>query len=120
MEKLVLQGTENTPAVLLDPTGSRFEIMGRSLPVDARKVYGPILQWFETYALNPNPTTEMVFKLEYINTGSSKMLLDLFFGLQKIKGASASWCFLEDDEDMEEMGEEFRELVKLPFELKSY
>jgi hypothetical protein len=120
MEQLVLQGTENTPAVLLDPKGNRFEITGRSLPGDAREVYGPILQWIEKYALDPNPATEMVFKLEYINTGSSKMLLDLFFELQKIKGATALWCFLEDDEDMEEMGEEFRELIKLPFELKSY
>jgi hypothetical protein len=120
MEKLLLEGSENTPHVMLDPKTGTFEMAGRSLPAEAREVYEPILRWIDKYADHPNPVTEFVFKLEYINTGSSKMLLDLFFALQKINGARVSWYFFEDDEDMEETGEEFAELVKLPFELKAY
>lgn len=120
MEKLLLEGSESTPHVILDQKSGVFEISGRSLPSEAREVYEPVLRWINKYAEHPNPVTEFVFKLEYINTGSSKMLLDLFFALQKINGARVSWCFLEDDEDMEETGEEFAELVKLPFELKAY
>jgi hypothetical protein len=120
MEKLLLEGSENTPHVILDAKSGVFEISGRSLPPDARKTYTPVLDWIDKYRAYPNPVTEFVFKLEYINTGSSKMILDLLFTLQNINGARVSWCFLEDDEDMEETGEEFAELVKLPFELKAY
>ena len=120
LEKLYLQDSENTPAVTLDPSSGKFEIAGRSLPDNAPGFYKPVIAWLERYVRNPNPTTELVLRLEYINTGSSKMLLDIFFTLHRAPGAHVSWYFLEDDEDMEETGEEFAELAGLPFELKAY
>jgi SiaC family regulatory phosphoprotein len=30
------------------------------------------------------------------------------------------WCFQPDDENMEETGQEFSELVDIPFEFKNY
>jgi hypothetical protein len=29
------------------------------------------------------------------------------------------WCYMEDDEDMEEAGKEFSELVEIPFEYRA-
>jgi hypothetical protein len=40
--------------------------------------------------------------------------------LEDIENAKVVWYFYEDDEDMEEAGEEFSELVDVEFELKSY
>ncbi|MGK7394721.1 MAG: DUF1987 domain-containing protein [Candidatus Cyclobacteriaceae bacterium M3_2C_046] len=120
MEIINLEGTEDTPKILLDKGNGIFEISGRSLPEDAAEFYKPILDWIEEYSGSPNPTTNWVFKLEYFNTASSKLILDVLSALEDIPDMSISWYFHEDDEDMEEAGEEFSELVEIPFEFKTY
>ena len=40
--------------------------------------------------------------------------------LEEIDGAKVTWYFHEDDEDMEEAGEEFADLVEVPFDFKTY
>jgi len=120
MEILNLEGTEDTPKIMLDKENGIFEISGRSLPEDSAEFYAPILDWIEQYGKDPNPQTNFVFKLEYFNTASSKLILDLLSALEDIDGMSIAWYFHEDDEDMEEAGEEFSELVEIPFEFKTY
>ena len=120
MESLNLAETEDKPKIVLDKQNGIFEISGRSLPEDPADFYRPVLKWVRDYAGHPNPSTEFVFKLEYYNTGSSKIILDLLYELEKIKGARIQWHFHDDDEDMEEAGEEFAELVDVPFEFKVY
>ncbi len=120
MEILNLESAEDTPKILLDAGNGIFEISGRSLPEDTQEFYEPILEWIEGYAESPNSKTEFVFKLEYFNTASSKLILDVLSALEDIDGMSILWYFHEDDEDMEEAGEEFSELVEIPFEFKTY
>ena len=120
MEILNLEGTEDTPKIILDKKNGIFEISGRSLPEDSAEFYRPVLEWIGKYAEGANPVTEFVFKLEYFNTASSKLILDVLSALEDIKGMKILWYFLEDDEDMEEAGQEFSELVEIPFEFKTY
>jgi hypothetical protein len=120
MDILNLEGAEDTPKIILDKKNGIFEISGRSLPEDSAEFYRPVLEWIEAYQAAPNASTEFVFKLEYFNTASSKLILDVLSALEDIKGIKIVWCFHEDDEDMEEAGEEFSELVEIPFEFKTY
>lgn len=120
MEIISLEGTEDTPKILLNKDNGIFEISGRSLPEDSSEFYQPVLEWLEEYKKAPNPETVFVFKLEYFNTASSKLILDILSSLEDIEGAKIHWYFYEDDEDMEEAGEEFSELIDLDFEFKSY
>ena len=64
------------------------------------------------------------FKLVYFNTASSKLLLDILMKLEEIHEAGNDvlirWHFPEDDEDMEEAGEEYADIVDVPFEQVSY
>ncbi|MGB3181203.1 MAG: DUF1987 domain-containing protein [Cyclobacteriaceae bacterium] len=120
MEIINLEGTEDTPKILLDKGNGIFEISGRSLPEDSTEFYSPVLDWIERYSEDPNPSTNFVFKLEYFNTASSKLILDVLSALEDIDGITIDWYFHEDDEDMEEAGEEFSELVEVPFEFKTY
>ncbi|MFZ5970770.1 MAG: DUF1987 domain-containing protein [Bacteroidota bacterium] len=120
MEILNLEGTEDTPKIILNKQNGIFEISGRSLPEDSAEFYRPVLEWIANYGKDPNPTTEFAFKLEYFNTASSKLILDVLSALEDIKGMKILWYFHEDDEDMEEAGEEFSELVEIPFEFKTY
>lgn len=122
MTNINLEGTEDTPKIILDATNNIYEISGRSLPEDCAQFYKPILDWLD--AFNPTSKVNFVFKLDYFNTASSKLILDILNRLEKIKNKGKDvtilWCFSEDDEDMQEAGEEFSELVEVPFELKSY
>lgn len=120
MNTLHLEGTEETPSIILDKSNGIMEISGRSLPEDSTEFYKPVLDWIERYAEDPNISTTFVFKLEYFNTASSKLILDVLYALEDIKGLKVEWHFHEDDEDMEEAGEEFSELVEIPFEFIPY
>ncbi|MCE2731901.1 MAG: DUF1987 domain-containing protein [Cyclobacteriaceae bacterium] len=120
MEILNLEGTEDTPKIILDKKNGIFEISGRSLPEDSAEFYRPVIEWIKQYGADPNPATEFVLKLEYFNTASSKLILDVLSSLEDIKGMKILWYFHEDDEDMEEAGQEFSELVEIPFEFKTY
>jgi hypothetical protein len=119
MEILNLEGTSDTPKIILDKNNKIFEISGRSLPEDSVEFYRPVLEWIANYAKAPNPTTEFCFKLEYFNTSSSKLILDVLSALEAIEGMQIEWCYQEDDEDMEEAGKEFSELVEIPFSYKT-
>ena len=124
MEIINLEGTEDTPRVLLDPGKNIFEISGRSLPEDCAQFYGPILKWLDAYVGAPNANTIFEVKLEYFNTASSKMILDVLSRMEKLKESgkqvTIQWYSHDDDEDMQEAGEEFAELVEVPFEYKVY
>ncbi|MBN1598563.1 MAG: DUF1987 domain-containing protein [Bacteroidales bacterium] len=124
MENIKIQGTEDTPKVILDKDNEIMEISGRSLPEDVASFYDPVLTWLEEYSQNPNKKTIFNFKLVYFNTASSKLLLDILMKLEEIHEAGNDvlirWHFPEDDEDMEEAGEEYADIVDVPFEQVSY
>jgi len=103
METLNIAKTDDTPGVIFDKAKGIFEISGRSLPEDSVEFFHSVFQWITQYQKEPNPTTQFVFKLEYANTASSKMIQDVLLALEKIKGMKISWCYYEGDEDMEEI-----------------
>ena len=118
MEIISLEGTEDTPKILLDKSNGIYEISGRSLPEDSAEFYQPVLDWLSEYKNDPDPETIFVFKLEYFNTASSKLILDILSALEDIENTKIHWYFYEDDEDMEEAGEEFSELIDLDSPIK--
>lgn len=124
MGKLVIPAGEDTPSVYLSKEENKFEIAGKSMPEDVAQFYKPIIAWVEDYASAPNAKTTVDFKMLYFNTASSKMLLDFMIKFEEMyedgKDVLIRWYFPEDDEDMEEAGEEYSEMVEVPFEQISY
>jgi hypothetical protein len=124
METIKIQGSEDTPKIILDAGNEILEISGRSLPEDVSSFYEPVLNWLNEYAENPSKKTVFNFKLTYFNTASSKLLLDILMKLEEMheKGQDVliRWHYPEDDEDMAEAGEEYADIVDVPFEQVSY
>jgi hypothetical protein len=124
METIKIQGSEDTPKIILDATSDILEISGRSLPEDVSSFYEPVLNWLDEYAGQPNKKTVFNFKLTYFNTASSKLLLDILMRLEDLheKGHEVliRWHYPEDDEDMAEAGEEYADIVDVPFEKVAY
>ncbi len=124
MNTIKIMGTDDTPTVILDADNEVFEVSGRSLPEDVTAFYEPIIRWLDEYSSSPNPKTIFTFKLVYFNTASSKLLLDILMKLEQMhedgKDVLIRWYYPEDDEDMQEAGEEYAEIVDVPFEQVSY
>lgn len=120
MENIFIDHTDETPKVIFDRDTPLFELSGKSLPEDVSQFYNQLLEWLEAYADNPLPKTVFDFKMDYFNTASSKMILDILLKLEEIHEDGNSevlinWHYLEDDEDMEEAGEEYADMVEIPF-----
>ena len=124
MESLIIEQKFDSPQVKLSEEEGKMEISGKSLPEDAVSFYKPILSWLNKYATRPKPSTEFTFKLIYFNTASSKLILDILMILEKIhndgKEVRVNWNYNINDEDMKEAGEEYSELVDVPFNHISY
>ena len=124
MEIINIAATEDTPRIVLDHTQNIFEISGRSLPEDVVVFYQPVMQWLEDFEKNPISNMELSIKLEYFNTASSKLILDILLKLEDVyqKGTpiKVKWFYLASDSDMKEAGEEYSEIVGLPLEITQY
>jgi hypothetical protein len=119
MEPIIINKSDDTPSIHLDKATGKFELAGKSLPEDVSTFYAPVFSWISEYAKAPNPESVFVFKMVYFNTASSKIILDILLRLEEIHNAgskvSIAWEFDSDDEDMKEAGEEYSEIVEIPF-----
>ena len=121
MNKLHLEGTAKTPAVSF--SDGSLEISGKSIPENSIEFYQPLYNWLDEYGQQPAKSTSLKVRLEYFNTSSSKCLLDVFRKLETVqksgKGSvTVTWMYEEEDEDMMEAGEDYREIVGLPFTIE--
>lgn len=124
MEAINITGTSDTPTIKLDVGENRFEISGKSFPADVGVFYSPIIEWLTKYAENPLQKTVFELKMDYFNTASSKVILDILYKLEDLHNDGhevlIKWYYPDDDEDMLETGEEYDEIVEVPFELIEY
>jgi hypothetical protein len=121
METLELQAKNNTPYINFDATTGIMVMKGRSTPENSVEYYEPITNWVLNYIQSPAENTIIKVQFEYFNTSSSKCILDVLKKFAEIhkagKSAKVEWYFEEDDEDMKEAGEDYGDIVKMPFEV---
>ena len=124
MEILKIESTEDSPQIVLDRESNILEISGRSLPEDVNTFYEPTMSWIEEYTKDPLDVTVFSFKFTYFNTASSKIILDILTRFEEMieegHEVMVRWHYPEEDEDMMEAGEEYSEMVDVPFEMISY
>lgn len=124
MDTINLQATDYTPKVILDKENQIFEFSGCSLPEDSVKFYTPIIQWISRYTEYPNEKTKIVFDLDYVNSSSSKMIIDFLYVLQKAKEKGADieiiWKYDASDDVIETIGTCIQETTDLSFTLLPY
>lgn len=125
MKQIHIAGTEDTPEIILDNTTKTYKISGRSLPEDVTSFYAPVIEWLDEAYVEDMKEGVFQIKLEYFNTASSKVLLDILMKLENIDVAGKGkikiqWHYDSNDDDMKEAGEEYKELVELAFELIAY
>ncbi len=124
MDTINIEGTNQTPKVVLDKQDNVIEISGNSLPENVQVFYTQVMDWIDEYSKDPNEETKVVFKMDYYNTASSKMIFEILKKFDKLHAegnkVEIHWYYAEDDEDMEEAGEDYSSIVEVPFKLVSY
>lgn len=124
MESCFVNATPQTPLVHFDAKSGVMEIKGRSIPDQPDDFWIPVLNWFESYLLNPCKNTVVKIDLEYFNISSSKRILFLLYKLNELVESGnevhVEWLYRESDEDMYEVGQDYAYMVKVPFVFKEY
>ena len=124
METLIINYSPQTPFIHFDALTGVMQIKGRSIPDQPDDFWGPVLNWFDSYLMNPAQNTTVVIDLEYFNITSSKRILFLLYKLNDLTengmGVKVEWMYRDTDEDMYEVGQDYAYMVKVPFEFKVY
>jgi len=120
LEHLQVAGTLVTPSVDFDRATGLLTIAGVSMPEDMGRFYSPLLAWMRKYAENPAPETVFRIAFSYFNTATSKVLLELFAICENIHESAhpvrIEWCYIPDDFDMIEAGENYEMILRAPFQ----
>ena len=124
MEDIFFKKTFNSPEIEFLAASGELNIEGRSIPEDPGEFYQRLITWVREYFLNPAEETVMNIKLEYINSGSSKYLLELLRTLKENHGKGhkvlVKWFYEEGDESIEELGQHYEQTMQIPFEIIEY
>lgn len=124
MDDLYLKKTFNSPEVEFISSSGELNIEGRSIPEDPGEFFDRLISWMSDYFLNPAANTVMNIKLEYINSGSSKYMLELLRILKMNhedgKNVLVKWYYEEGDESIQELGQHYEQTMQIPFEIIEY
>ena len=109
-----LEATHKTPEIKGNIKDGKFTISGKSIPEDARDFYFPFRNWVLEFIQTENPDINVTVELEYFNTSTSSIILDIFKHLLKAseqKSVKITWLYDEDDLDIEEAGEDYKLMI---------
>ena len=129
MKGLNIPATAKSPRVLLDTDKNIFEIQGNSRPENVRDFYFPIIYKIRKYfekIIDKNKVDEFNeksfkfnFKLDYFNSSSAKFISDILVLIRDFNeeglNLKVNWYFADGDEDMMEVGEDFSDMISVPF-----
>ncbi len=119
--RLTIKPTTNTPFIEFDPQIGSLTIIGQSHPEDPQEFYQDLVDVVTEYCENPKAHTKVIVNLEYMNTGTSRVIYNVFRKLEAIidgkREVEVHWRYEEDDDDMLDAGKIFSELTKLKFKM---
>ena len=124
MEIIKYEESGFLPGIILNKETGQMEMTGKACPEDPIEFYQPLFDWISEYSKDPNEKTVFTFKLVYYNTATSKILMMILQKLEELSDNGndvlVKWHYPEDDEDMEEAGEDYSEMVEIKFEMIPY
>lgn len=124
MEPLKIPATGRTPEVDFDFAAGVLRLSGESYPDDVATFFGPVFAALRSFLEVPDERpVRFDMELLYFNSSSAKALMNIFQMLETAardgRSIAVTWCYEENDESMQELGEDFAEdLEHVAFTLK--
>ncbi len=119
MNNIYLEKAIKTPLISFDYDKGVLLMEGVSVPENTVDFYNPIVFWLREYVQNPKEHTTFDLKLEYFNTSTSVVLLNMFRALSELgeDKLTINWHYEEDDVEMEEAGQDYSNMVNAKFNI---
>jgi hypothetical protein len=118
MQETRILPTKNSPEIIMNPDGI-IKIRGRSIHEDVGTFFKPVTAWVLEYIENPAEITCVDMNLEYFNSASAKVFIQILQKLTyvhlKDKKLVLNWYYEDGDEDILERGEYFASVLDIPF-----
>jgi len=116
IDQIYIEGTRKTPSISLDSNGI-IKIEGRSIPEDAELFFRDVVTWMNTYVESGSKSTRVDFSFEYLNSGTSKVILQMLKSLKDLSvnghALTVNWYYEEGDDDILERGEYYASILNL-------
>lgn len=84
LKNLFVEQSDKTPLIDLNYMSGELILSGKSIPINAPRIFEPILDWVNEYVKNPRQTTNLRLNLEYFNTASSIWIAKIVKALTSI------------------------------------
>jgi hypothetical protein len=122
MKKLIINPTKTTPAILFFVERGILNIIGKCMTEKAEEFFQEFEKSLNIFIADHSHNSLLItFELEYINTGSSKCLLNMLKKIiNSLEKVTIVWGYEEDDDDILEQGKIFEESLKIPFEFRVF
>ncbi len=109
MSLIRLAATAVTPEIEFHPGERTLRITGECYPENPLPFFEPVLASLQRYFNSEKPPEfEATFRLNYVNSASTKAFRNLFLLLESVGKAGASmavnWEFDPDDDALQELG----------------
>lgn len=119
MNNIFIDKAIKTPMISFDFDKGEFKIEGVSVPENTVEFYNPIVYALKEYVENPKDKTVFDVKLEYFNTSTSVILLNIFriLGSLSEDRLTINWYYEEEDLEMLEAGEDYSNIVNATFNI---
>lgn len=114
-----LEGTEDSPDIILDAELSIFQIVGNSTPEDVNMIYDPLFNWLENDGKQlDNCQCKLFFR--YLSSASHHKVFNILLMLNDMfkrgRKLSVEWAYEKIDDDMLRLGLDFASILDIPFE----
>lgn len=124
MQKLIIEKTKSTPYIEFNYEQKKIMITGQSYPENAFNFYEPLSRWIDEYFAQDPPDLSVELSIPYINTSSSKCLMDILDKLEEahLQGINIKlkWYCNEENESELECAEEFLEDLTFDYTIVAY
>lgn len=105
----------------MDGQNALFKIAGNSYPENTFSFYNNVLKWIENYKNGKPGRLECEFYFKYLSSSSHKMVNNIFSKLCVLhkdgKNISVDWYYDEGDDDIMEIGNDYRQSLNIPLQL---
>jgi hypothetical protein len=106
--------TEKTPLIEGSISDGRIYISGRSYPEDAPEFFQPFRDWLKEFYKNTPGDITLDLNMDYINTATTVLLYEMIYVLSRLskdRKVEVLWKYEEDDHDMIDKGNDFKDLL---------
>ncbi len=116
LKNLIIEQTDKTPLIDFNYLNGELILSGKSIPINAPRIFEPLLEWVNDYVKNPRQTTNLRLNLEYFNTASSIWLAKIVKALSGITKPENIlilhvYFSIEDFDDIDDIKDDLSPLI---------